>query len=62
MKEETADPIAIALREDVGAGDITHPAFRAAWIAGLVGVLVMYHLMTIAPINVISPVTAVLAG
>jgi drug/metabolite transporter (DMT)-like permease len=31
-------------------------------IAGLVGVLVMYHLMTIAPINVISPVTAVLAA
>ena len=31
-------------------------------VAGLVGVLVMYHLMTIAPINVISPVTAVLAA
>lgn len=30
--------------------------------AGLVGVLVMYSLMTIAPINVVSPVTAVLAA
>ena len=30
--------------------------------AGLLGVLVMYHLMTLAPINVISPVTAVLAA
>jgi drug/metabolite transporter (DMT)-like permease len=31
-------------------------------IAGEVGVLIMYSLMTIAPINVISPVTAVLAA
>lgn len=30
--------------------------------AGLVGVVLMYNLMTIAPINVISPVTAVLAA
>jgi len=30
--------------------------------AGLVGVIVMYSLMTIAPMNVISPVTAVLAA
>jgi drug/metabolite transporter (DMT)-like permease len=30
--------------------------------AGLVGVVVMYHLMTLAPMNVISPVTAVLAA
>jgi drug/metabolite transporter (DMT)-like permease len=30
--------------------------------AGLVGVMVMYSLMTVAPINVISPVTAVLAA
>jgi drug/metabolite transporter (DMT)-like permease len=31
-------------------------------LAGLIGVLLMYSLMTIAPINVISPVTAVLAA
>ena len=31
-------------------------------IAGVVGVVVMYHLMTVAPINVVSPVTAVLAA
>jgi drug/metabolite transporter (DMT)-like permease len=30
--------------------------------AGLVGVLLMYSLMTVAPMNVISPVTAVLAA
>jgi uncharacterized membrane protein len=30
--------------------------------AGLVGVVLMYSLMTVAPINVISPVTAVLAA
>lgn len=30
--------------------------------AGLVGVLVMYSLMTVAPINIVSPVTAVLAA
>jgi drug/metabolite transporter (DMT)-like permease len=30
--------------------------------AGLVGVIVMYTLMTVAPMNVISPVTAVLAA
>ena len=30
--------------------------------AGLVGVMLMYSLMTIAPMNVISPVTAVLAA
>jgi drug/metabolite transporter (DMT)-like permease len=30
--------------------------------SGLLGVIVMYHLMTVAPINVISPVTAVLAA
>lgn len=33
----------------------------AGGAAGLVGVVLMYSLMTIAPINVISPVTAVLA-
>ena len=31
-------------------------------LSGLLGVVVMYHLMTVAPINVISPVTAVLAA
>ena len=31
-------------------------------VAGLVGVFVMYSLMTVAPMNVISPVTAVLAA
>ncbi len=31
-------------------------------MSGLLGVVVMYHLMTVAPINVISPVTAVLAA
>ncbi len=31
-------------------------------LAGLVGVVIMYHLMTVAPINVISPATAVLAA
>jgi drug/metabolite transporter (DMT)-like permease len=30
--------------------------------AGLLGVIVMYSLMTVAPINVVSPVTAVLAA
>jgi drug/metabolite transporter (DMT)-like permease len=30
--------------------------------AGMVGVVIMYHLMTTAPMNVISPVTAVLAA
>jgi drug/metabolite transporter (DMT)-like permease len=30
--------------------------------AGLIGVVLMYSLMTVAPINVISPVTAVLAA
>ncbi|MBN9618315.1 MAG: EamA family transporter, partial [Actinobacteria bacterium] len=30
--------------------------------AGLLGVVLMYSLMTVAPINVISPVTAVLAA
>jgi drug/metabolite transporter (DMT)-like permease len=34
----------------------------AGGAAGLLGVVVMYSLMTIAPINVISPVTAVLAA
>ena len=34
----------------------------AGGAAGLVGVVVMYSLMTVAPINVISPVTAVLAA
>src|SRR5262249_40271782 len=34
----------------------------AGGVAGLVGVLLMYSLMTVAPINVISPVTAVLAA
>jgi drug/metabolite transporter (DMT)-like permease len=34
----------------------------AGGAAGLVGVVLMYSLMTIAPINVISPVTAVLAA
>jgi drug/metabolite transporter (DMT)-like permease len=31
-------------------------------VAGLVGVILMYSLMTVAPMNVISPVTAVLAA
>jgi drug/metabolite transporter (DMT)-like permease len=30
--------------------------------AGLVGVIILYHLMTIAPMNVVSPVTAVLSA
>jgi drug/metabolite transporter (DMT)-like permease len=30
--------------------------------AGLLGVIVMYSLMTVAPINIVSPVTAVLAA
>ncbi len=34
----------------------------AGGAAGLVGVVLMYSLMTVAPINVISPVTAVLAA
>jgi drug/metabolite transporter (DMT)-like permease len=34
----------------------------AGGAAGLLGVLLMYSLMTVAPINVISPVTAVLAA
>lgn len=34
----------------------------AGGVVGLVGVVLMYGLMTIAPINVISPVTAVLAA
>jgi drug/metabolite transporter (DMT)-like permease len=34
----------------------------AGGISGLVGVTLMYSLMTVAPINVISPVTAVLAA
>jgi drug/metabolite transporter (DMT)-like permease len=34
----------------------------AGGAAGLLGVVVMYSLMTIAPINVISPITAVLAA
>jgi len=34
----------------------------AGGIAGLVGVVIMYGLMVIAPMNVISPVTAVLAA
>ncbi len=31
-------------------------------ICGLVGVVILYHLMTVAPMNVVSPVTAVLAA
>ncbi|MCU1660606.1 MAG: putative rane protein [Pseudonocardia sp.] len=34
----------------------------AGGLAGLVGVVIMYSLMVIAPMNVISPVTAVLAA
>lgn len=34
----------------------------AGGIAGLIGVVLMYSLMTVAPINIISPVTAVLAA
>ncbi len=34
----------------------------AGGVAGLVGVSIMYALMTVAPMNVISPVTAVLAA
>src|SRR4051794_41388221 len=45
-----------------------HNDARSTWYglaggaAGLLGVLVMYSLMTVAPINVVSPVTAVLAA
>ncbi|MFN2561438.1 MAG: EamA family transporter [Jatrophihabitans sp.] len=45
-----------------------HPDTRSAvygvagGAAGLLGVVLMYSLMTVAPINVISPVTAVLAA
>lgn len=45
-----------------------HNDARATWYglfggaAGLLGVVLMYSLMTVAPINVISPVTAVLAA
>ncbi|HLY32902.1 MAG TPA: EamA family transporter, partial [Jatrophihabitantaceae bacterium] len=31
-------------------------------VAGMIGVAVMYDLMTVAPMNIISPVTAVLAA
>jgi drug/metabolite transporter (DMT)-like permease len=31
-------------------------------VAGLVGVVILYHLMTVSPMNVVSPVTAVLAA
>ena len=34
----------------------------AGGAAGLVGVVVLYGLMTVAPINVVSPVSAVLAA
>lgn len=34
----------------------------AGGAAGLLGVIVMYSLMTVAPINIVSPVTAVLAA
>jgi drug/metabolite transporter (DMT)-like permease len=34
----------------------------AGGVMGLVGVIVMYSLMTVAPINIISPITAVLAA
>ena len=34
----------------------------AGGLAGLIGVVLMYSLMTVAPINIISPVTAVLAA
>jgi drug/metabolite transporter (DMT)-like permease len=42
----------------------THSAVYglAGGAAGLVGVALMYSLMTVAPINIISPVTAVLAA
>lgn len=46
-------------------GDLTARAALfglAGGTAGLVGIVVMYTLMTIAPMNVISPVTAVLAA
>jgi drug/metabolite transporter (DMT)-like permease len=45
-----------------------HNDARATWYgitggaAGLLGVVLMYSLMTVAPINVVSPVTAVLAA
>lgn len=45
-----------------------HLDAKAGWygflggLCGLLGVVVMYSLMTVAPINVISPVTAVLAA
>jgi drug/metabolite transporter (DMT)-like permease len=45
-----------------------HLDARVAWfgvaggLSGLIGVMVMYSLMAVAPMNVISPVTAVLAA
>jgi drug/metabolite transporter (DMT)-like permease len=34
----------------------------AGGASGLMGVILLYHLMTVAPINIVSPVTAVLAA
>jgi drug/metabolite transporter (DMT)-like permease len=46
-----------------GHADLRSVVFGiAGGAAGLVGVVLMYSLMTVAPINVISPVTAVLAA
>ena len=45
---------------DLGVRVVVYGTLGGA--AGLVGVLVMYSLMTVAPINVVSPVTAVLAA
>jgi drug/metabolite transporter (DMT)-like permease len=45
-----------------------HVSARTVWfgiaggVAGLVGVVIMYSLMVVAPMNIISPVTAVLAA
>lgn len=47
------------------AGELTARAALfglAGGVAGFVGIVIMYSLMTIAPMNVISPVTAVLAA
>ena len=55
--------MAVLLPAFGGAPDARSIGFGVAGgVAGLIGVLVMYSLMTVAPINVISPVTAVLAA
>jgi uncharacterized membrane protein len=55
--------MAVLLPAFPGSVDAHSAGFGVAGgVAGLVGVVVMYGLMTVAPINVISPVTAVLAA